>query len=349
MSMVGSVRHDHYSDFGSTTNYKVGLSYAPIEMLTLRGNYSTSFNAPSPVDQLGSLLNTISFFPFNAFVRPGDTPAATGTLALQGSQANLVPQTAKTYSVGADIDPIYGLHGTVNYYHVAFSDILGIPTPNSGIFSDFPNNVTTNVNGVSAAQLQAFAQLAPNGSSVVSPLVAANYPVYELVEFLKGNYGELNVSGLDFATTFRHDTGFGAVDASVAGNFTLDRTSKISSTSPVVNVLDFDTSRLQLTASIGADFGHLRAQTTLNHSSGFNVQRSAALPQDHVSDFNTVNLFFKYDVRGTGPLLANLAFTFNVNNVFDTAPPLYKLSSSNGYLNGFSVGRLYMFGFSEKL
>ena len=358
--LMGSVRHDQFSDFGGTTNFKYGATYKPISWLALRGNFNTSFNAPSPVDQLGSLANTIGYFPFNAFIRPGDTPVATGTVALQGSMPNLAPQTAKTYSFGADIDPvpIPGLRTSVNYYHVAFENLLGIPTPNTGIFANFPNNVVTNVNGVTDAQLLAFAKLAPNGLSVVQPLIVSGLPVYEIVNFLRGNYGDLNVSGLDYAVNYRRDAAFGGVDGSVAGNYTLKRTSKLGPGSPVVDQLAANevsgqpgSSRLQMQVTLGTDIRKFRFQATLDHSSGFDVVPSATLPQSHVASFDTVNLFGRYTVEGDHPSLKNLSFTLNINNVFDRDPPVYKLSTpnSNGFYDGyaFTVGRLVMLGVSD--
>lgn len=40
-------RYDHYSDFGSTTNPKVGLHWTPLDTLTVRGSWSQGFRAPS--------------------------------------------------------------------------------------------------------------------------------------------------------------------------------------------------------------------------------------------------------------------------------------------------------------
>lgn len=209
-------------------------------------------------------------------------------------------------------------------------------------------HVISNPNGLTADQLRAFAALAPNGSSVIEPLIAGNVGVYEAVLFLVGNYGTLEVDGLDFQANYRHDTGFGGIDASVAGNYTLNRDSRIGPGSPSIDLLEFNTSRLQLQAALGADIGNFRGQVTLNHTSGFDVERSATLPQDHVGDFNTVNVFLKYTVPGESMLLKDLSFTLNVNNVFDQDPPLYKLSTGNGYTNGFTLGRLVMLGVSKK-
>jgi iron complex outermembrane receptor protein len=348
MIVAASMRHDQYSDFGGTNNYKIGITYKPVQWLTFLGNFASSFQAPSPVDQLGSQLNNISFFPFNAFVRPGDVPVATGTLGLQGAQADLNPQTAKTYSFGTEINPITGLRANVDYYHVRFENLLTIPTPNSGIFTNFPNNVVTNVNGLSAAQLLAFSKLAPNGPSVIAPLIAAGVPIYETVNFLEGNYGTLIDDGIDFGVNYRHATDFGAWDSSVSGTYTLDRTSQLGPGAAVINSLASDSSKFQMQATLGADIKDFRMQATLNHSTGFNVVPSATLPQHSVSNFDVVNLFFKYKMPGDDLMLKNLSFTLNVNNVFDKEPPVYKSSTGNGYENFFTLGRMWMVGVSKK-
>ena len=42
-----AVRHDRYSDFGSSTNPKVALRFRPTDSLLMRATYSTGFRAPS--------------------------------------------------------------------------------------------------------------------------------------------------------------------------------------------------------------------------------------------------------------------------------------------------------------
>lgn len=352
--LSGSVRYDHFSDFGGTTNPKIGVTYNPVKWWALRGNYSTSFNAPGAVDQLGSQRNSISFFPLNAFVRPGDVPTVVGTIAVQGAQPNLLPQTAKTWSVGTDIDPPFvpGLHGSISYYNVRFSNLITIPTPNAGIFTNFPDNVISNPSGVTVAQMQAFESLAANGPSVIEPLIAAGIRPYELVKFLVGNYGDLKVRGLDFDVAYRHRTRFGGVDAEVSGNYQLSRKSKVGPGAPVNDDLAFNTPKLTLQATAGVDIGGFRAQMTLNHVSGYAVQRSAVLPQDRVEPFDIINLFFRYNVPSESRLLKNLSLTLNINNVLDTDPPVFKNNSvglGNGYPQAeFTLGRLIMFGVSKK-
>jgi iron complex outermembrane receptor protein len=45
--LAAALRYEHYSDFGSTLNYKASTRYNLTEFLTLRGTYSTGFRAPS--------------------------------------------------------------------------------------------------------------------------------------------------------------------------------------------------------------------------------------------------------------------------------------------------------------
>jgi iron complex outermembrane receptor protein len=392
LTLSGSVRYDDFDDVGSTTNPKFGVNLKPVSWLGLRGSYSTSFNAPSPVDQLGSLRNTAQIFPINAFVRPGDTPSVTGTVALQGANPGLTPQTAKSYSFGVDIEPpaISGVRISANYYNVKFKNIIRQPSPNSTIFVNFPNNVLANVNGVTITQLQDFLNSsgAPNAASILtSALGRCNAAtgvcnIYELVDFRQGNYGTVNIAGIDFSAGYRTSTGFGGIDFGVSGNYVLSRKSRTGIGAPrlddlkAVNVLlpngarlvSDATSRLQLQAILGADIGNFRAQVTVNHNGGFGLVRcdvtttpacSASTtgvatangqPQDRVGAFNIANLFFKYAVPSDSRVMRDLELTLNINNVFDQDPPLLKRigSSTPGYANGFTLGRMVQLGVTKK-
>jgi iron complex outermembrane recepter protein len=349
--LSASGRYDDYSDFGDTTNPKFALNYEPVEWLLLRGNWSKAFNAPTPLDQLGSQRNTISAFPFVAFLRPGDNICFTcgSTVALQGSLPNLQPQTAETWSVGFDLDPpfIPGARLSVSYYDVVFRGLLGTPSSRANVlFASFPNVVQTNVSGLSAEQLRAFAQLAPNGSSVIEALIAGNNVVYEAVDFRTSNFGAVEVTGLDFAVNYVRETGFGSWDAAVNANYQLTRDSQVSPVAPTVDDLEFDRPHLLTQATLGTNIGNLRAQATWNHTDDYDVVRSATLPQDHVSAFDTVNLFFKYALTGER-LMKDFSFSLNINNVLDEEPPLFKSAAGSGYDSSggtFTLGREFIFG-----
>jgi iron complex outermembrane receptor protein len=352
LTVSGSARYDHYSDFGNTFNPKLGVTFKPVEGFVLRGNWGTSFTAPTPLDQLGSARNTFSAFPFVPFAKPGETaPPGAYTVALQGSRPNLKPQEADTWSVGVDVKPTQGLRASINYYDVKFRNIIGTPTANSGIFTDFPDNVATATGGFTAAQLRAYAAQAAGGAAVAEGLISGGTLVYEFVDFRVGNYGIVHVSGVDFSLNADHQTGFGSIDLSVSGNLPLRREQQASATSATVDQLRTENPELYLQASLGATIGAFRAQATVNHTDGYNITPTASIPvQKRVGAFDTVDLFFKYDVLGESVLLRDLSFTVNIDNVFNAKPPVLRRNNPAelGFANGFTFGRMFIVGVSKK-
>jgi iron complex outermembrane recepter protein len=350
--LSASGRYDHYSDFGSTFNPKIGATFKPADWITIRGNWGTSFTAPTPLDQLGSQRNTISSFPFIAFTKPGETPPSGAfAVALQGSTAGLKPQEAETWSVGVDLTPIPGLRASANYYDVNFEGILSTPVVDGNIIANYPDQVRTKLTGFTPAELLAFGSQAPGGIEVVQTLINNGTLVYELVDFRVANFGILHTKGIDFQLNYRRDTSFGGFDIALNGNRPLSRKARPSSTSPVLDQLDTENPKLYLQATIGANVGALRAEATLNHTGGYDIVPTTSVPvQDHVGAFNTVDLFFKYDIPGDSPILRDLSLTLNVRNLLDQSPPLlFRTSvSDKGFANGFSLGRMFILGASKK-
>lgn len=285
-------------------------------------------------------------------------------MALQGANSGLVPQTASTWSVGADIEPpfIPGLRAGITYYSVDFDNIIGIPPPNSTIFTAFPNNAQADPLGLTVQQIQNFAALAPSFSTFINNVIAGNCvtpnvpasrcTIYETVDFRTGNYGTVKVRGLDFNVSYRHNTGWGGWDASVSGNYQLQRNTAPAPGVALTDALRVNTPRLTMQTTAGVDIGNLRGQITWNHVSGYAVDRSAVFPQDQVDSFDIFNLFLRYKVPGDSAFTKDLAFTLNVNNVFDTDPPVYKsnaIGAGNGYPQAtFTIGRVFLIGVSKQ-
>lgn len=362
LTVSGAGRYDKYSDFGSTFNPKVGVKFEPVKGFVLRGNYGTSFTAPTPVDQLGALTSTINSFgivPFIPAAGPQPLAGSNNTIALQGSLPNLKPQEADTWSVGVDLTPTKGLRFSASYYDVKFTNILGTPTSNNAIFTDFPTNVRYDVNGFTPAQITSF--FTNNGAAPLSATLATQLSdritglgggrVAELVDFRTGNFGILKVSGIDGSVNIDHETGFGRIDYALNVNIPLNRKQQASPTSAIADQLQTENPQLFLKSGIGLTAGGFRAQATWNHTGGYNIIPTASVPvQDRVKSYSTVDLFFKYDVPSESKLLQNLSLTLNVSNVFDKDPPVLLRNNPNefGFANGFTLGRLIQIGISKK-
>ena len=77
LDFEASWRHDQYSDFGGTSNQKVGFNWSPIDDLTIRGGYGTSFRAPA-FGENSLLVNAV----WNGFGLPADVFVNNNTVRL---------------------------------------------------------------------------------------------------------------------------------------------------------------------------------------------------------------------------------------------------------------------------
>jgi iron complex outermembrane recepter protein len=361
LSLNGSVRYDHYSDFGGTTNGKGALTYEPLDWIKIRGDWGSSFQAPSLADT-AAVDNSLLVIP--AFIYPSVLPgqftpaqAFWNTVIAQGGLPNLKPQTAHTAEIGADISPpiVPGLKLGLTYYYIIFNDIISTPPVGSPItfWTYYKNSYTLNPTN---AQVLALASESPGGLTKVAPyLLPGNLPIYGIIDARRRNLGNAKLGGLDFALSYTQKTGFGSVDASFNGSYSLQYEGQPLPGLPYVDNNTVDQSRFAFTASAGANIGDLRAQAIVNYVAGFDVTPTLANnKQAYLRGFTVVNLFFAYDLSRIDSwkgLTDKLALSLSINNVFDQDPPPYTGTYNtlyNGYANGSTVGRLVQIGVSKK-
>jgi iron complex outermembrane receptor protein len=361
LSIAVSGRYDHYSDFGGTFNPKIGVNFAPVDWVKLRGNWGKAFQAPGI-----SLLSAGNAPFFNVlpiavrpFTNPALPPTATRTniLTLSGPISPLDPQTAKTWSLGFDIRPpvVPGLAGGLTYYSVDFKDIVGQPQISApSFYANYPNNFVTFDKG-DAALLAYFNQLAaagpPNTAQTLATIGGNMSSVYGILDSRTKNLSSIKTTGLDFYVRMRRETGFGDVFADVSGNYILTFDQQASAGAAVVSTLGTDTTRLRVTSTLGTDIGNLRAQVVWNYSQGFDITPTVTnLQQNHVSSYSIFNAFFQYKVSGDSAFAEDLTLSLNIDNIFDQDPPIYHGSTGifSGFTNGFTLGRLVRVGVSKE-
>jgi iron complex outermembrane recepter protein len=125
--LSAAVRHDNYSEFGSTANPKVGILWSPISSLDFKANWSRAFRPPSPGELLSNSAGSpvLVGFPFTNPSGPGTIPI----FVIGGPNENLGPETATNYNVGFDYSPsvLPGLKLTFDYYNVNFRNRIIMP------------------------------------------------------------------------------------------------------------------------------------------------------------------------------------------------------------------------------
>ena len=127
LEMTLSGRYEHYSDFGSTANPKVGLIWRPSTGLKFRGTWGKSFVAPllSQLDpipvQVAALL-----VPDPLANPPGKSVPG---IFVFGGNPDLKPQKAKTWTLGFDWNSqdLPGLRANATYYNIDYTNRITSP------------------------------------------------------------------------------------------------------------------------------------------------------------------------------------------------------------------------------
>ncbi len=120
-----ALRYDHYSDFGSTTNPKVGFKWKALPNLAFRGTYATGFRAPA----ITELSKSPSRGFFSGIRDPQLCPDPTPTVppnpncdlsieALFGSNPNLKPERSRSLTAGLIFEPLDNLSIAFDFYRI---------------------------------------------------------------------------------------------------------------------------------------------------------------------------------------------------------------------------------------
>lgn len=117
LELTGALRYEDYgSGVGNTLDPKVTLLYRPLDTLSLRGSYSTSFRAPSPFQTRGAQTNFT-----NIVDRDGSrTFAGRRTLG----DPTLQPETSSAYNLGVTWQGSASWALSADFWRYEFEDVL---------------------------------------------------------------------------------------------------------------------------------------------------------------------------------------------------------------------------------
>jgi iron complex outermembrane receptor protein len=149
-------RFEDFSDFGTTTNFKVAGRYSLGNLATFRGGYSTGFRAPTPGQSNYTGVVT-SFDGVTGMQVQEGTLKPTDPLAISMGSAALIPEDAENISAGFTTSMISGLNLSIDYYSIDVTNkiiksrSLTVPEGSSELFSDiaiYTNNLDTKTSGI---------------------------------------------------------------------------------------------------------------------------------------------------------------------------------------------------------
>jgi len=218
-----SDRQDRYSDFGTTNNAKLSVRYQPVSFLTLRGNASTGFRAPtlnnlySPAFLAASSSGTMG--QGNPFCQAGSytaewTPAtclAQG-IGLYGGNKNLTPETSQNFDFGFVVEPVQDMGITMDYYRVLLKNAIG-GVPSNAIYGDpttFSSYIFPATSGTYAGTLPPTIAEA----NVCQPYTA---PTCGYINLQNSNTGRITTDGIDLSVQYLQRTPIGTFHEDLEG------------------------------------------------------------------------------------------------------------------------------------
>jgi len=210
LDVTGSLRHDHYSDFGGTTNPKLAFRFQPVSTLLVRGSASTGFRAPSLYELYGSQSYTNTAGNFNNPINcPGGNAIAGASAGancdsqfqvLNGGNTALKPEKATNYTLGFVLEPAKNLTTSIDFWQINLTNQIS-SIPQSTLFGTYPL----------FSQYFNYAQPG-NLLSITSNCPGARCGY---VDQRLQNLGALNTSGVDLGLQYRLRSEIGQFDTAI--------------------------------------------------------------------------------------------------------------------------------------
>lgn len=317
-------RYEEYSDFGSSTDPKVGLLWSPIDGLNFRGTFGTSFRAPTFDETDIAFGRGVLFF----LPDPASPTGQTLSLVAFGGNPDLGPESSTTWTAGLDFKPpsIPGLEISTTYFDIDTEGRIGEII----VFFDAFTNPR-------------FAPLIdrspdPDFVDLYSsfPLSANFAPGFEfsdaeaVVDSRRRNFAGLHTRGLDFNVAYAFDSEIGSFGLDVGGTYLFEQSRQLLPSDAPLDLVDtvFNPVDLRLRGSLSWNHHGFSSNLAVNYVDSYRDDRVD--PTIQVDSWTTVDFYFAYNTGDRGStLLRNTSFGFTALNVLDQDPPFIASATSN--------------------
>ncbi len=192
-----AVRYENYSDFGSTTNFKIATRYKVAHNFNVRGSYSTGFRAPS--------LQQINFSNTFTTVQGGNISEVKiapnySAIAKAAGIPNLKQENSTNYSVGFTWKPIKDLSITVDGYMVKVKDRVVLSGQFDASDATLDPALTTTLNNLNVGLAQFFANAVNTTNKGIDFVAEYNKKwnkAHSLKVVLAANIQEMNIDQIN--------------------------------------------------------------------------------------------------------------------------------------------------------
>lgn len=325
-------RYDQYDGFGGDFNPKVAFRFAPTDAVIFRGNWSTSFRAPSLAEAgAGTLLSS---YTVNCRITPAacngsSTASGRALLSEDVANPNLEAEEAETWGLGFVFQPNADFSVSLDYYTIEHENLVGIDE------DDFIRRALAGAFPVVGAGLL------PTGS----PGLEVDRGFVTDAHFQLTNLGYQRSSGIDATVSRYVDLGEnGELGLFFDATYLTEFERKASATAPVEQLAgDFRYPQFLATAKLRWTRGAMSTALTANYTGSYDDDPSprtlaaVGLPANaevQVDSWLTFDGSLSYDLSDRTGL------RLTVRNLLDEEPPRALGTSANvDYYNHDSLGR----------
>ena len=330
-----ALRYDYYDSFGGDINPKISFRHAFSDAVILRGNWSTSFRAPSLAQVgAGTLLSSYT-------VDCAITPNACDGLADEDGEAllseevsndHLKPETATTWGAGVLLKPARGTELTIDYWNIEHENLIGVEEDDfilRALAGEFPV--------VGEGEL-------PTGTPGLE--VDADGFVVD-AHFQLTNLGWQKTSGVDMAFTQYFDTGnWGSFRFTLDGTYLAQFDKLPSATLGVVSEAgEYRYPRWLANSSLRWRYDSWSATLGAKYTHRYEddpsprVLEAVGLPDNAEVEVEAWTVF---DLNISRDFANGSYASLRVDNLTDKAPPLVLGTSANvDHFNHDSMGRFF--------
>jgi len=328
-------RYEDYDRTGHSTVPRVGVTWAPVQSILLRGSYSEAYRAPDLTEyQIATSTST------STLTDPRRTPANTpGIVVTRGSNPFVLPETSTTEFYGIVVEPPFakGLSIYLNYYHTESKDVVQLLSAQAVLNNEalFPGRVT---------------RADPDADDI-----AANQPGrVTAVDQTFVNFGRVNNESADLGVNYDLPwQQYGRWRVVFSASRTIDSSRQLAPGQPAISD-ESDTyapPKWKYNASLFWNYGNWNASLFGNYLDGFNsnlsgnsLTSSYPIPSVYKVDLRAGYTFNNGVFRGRGK---GLRVSVGIGNLFDEEPPFSDtVFGYNGGLHSqWVLGRTYELSF----
>lgn len=359
LTLSGAIRYDDYSDVGSTTNPKIGLTWIVNDALTLRGSWGKSFRAPGLPDVNPSAISgalVFSNIPNNNPDISNDycfgTTCLTTVGLLWGANPDTGPEKATNWSVGGDLQPVRNLKISATYYNISYTSRIVQPGFNLLTNFIYPGYPDYSGYGYAMVPINNTDVTGPN-SCTIDPVLQAyldrpilygttlTNPCY-LRAILDGrnvNLAATRQDGIDVSIDYVVPLSQGALMFNATVNKVLRNEQQVTPGSAFVDVKGRDDQPVEWKGrgSIGGTWRGMSATLFMNYTgsyynySAIDPDTGLSVGPQRVKPWTTFDLNLGYSGMISGGFLKSFRASLNIQNLTDKDPPL--VITSNGAFN----------------